>query len=435
MHPGLPIVESRPDASRHMDSTSIQWRKPVDAPHGDARGLDGAAYAEFLRDAAKGRDFKTFQPWRVARAQNDYAWHHDVVRAAARQFQRDAAAVADDLAHVLDERRRDNERRYLSRLPSLAFLCLTALKRGVAQAIVLPLVRWNHGRRMRASSQGGALASAGRPGTNGRTPKASIVIVSFNRLEYLRSTLASLYATTARADFELIVVDNGSIDGSPAFLRELAGRGAIDKLILCARNHGSSAGYNLGFAHADRATRYLIKLDSDISILTPDWLSRFEAFFDRVPDAGVLAMTLVNQLAHRLLPAHRLAGERVTSWNFWISGGGCMTIRRPLFERLGYFSEDFDVKYMPDDVDYAVRLGVLGLQSFYLCAARAYHRDDLDAHYAHVQQQKQRELPASRELMQRRRLEYVSGQRHVHVSYPRYERCRFPDGRRILELA
>jgi glycosyltransferase involved in cell wall biosynthesis len=418
-----------------MDFSFVQWRKPVGASHDDARGRDATAYAEFLRDAAKDRDFKTFQPWRLAQAQNDYAWHHGVVHVAARRFQRDAAAVADDLAQVLDERRRYNETRYLSRVPSLAFRGLTALKSGVARTIVLPLVRWSHRRRIRASSQGDELASAGWSRTCGQTPRASIVIVSFNRLEYLRSTLTSLYATTARADFELIVVDNGSSDGSPALLRELAGRGAIDKLILCSSNRGSSAGYNLGFAHADRATRYLIKLDSDISILTPGWLPRFEAFFDCVPDAGVLAMTLVNQLAHQLLPSRRLAGERVTSWNFWISGGGCMTIRRPLFERLGYFSEDFDVKYMPDDVDYAVRLGVLGLQSFYLCGARAYHREDLDSHYAQVQQQKRRELPASREMMQRMRMEYVSGKRHVHVTYPRYERCLFPDGRRILELA
>jgi hypothetical protein len=399
-----------------------------------------SAYAAFLREAAAERDFACFKPWRLGQEENDFAWQHRIVHAGATQFGKDPQDVVGDLSKAIADRSRHNDARYMARIPALlAFAYVLGVKRNVSKAIVLPLLQRRYVGR--APEPPGVNTSAVPPPMRFRSirahpprPKASIVILSFNRLPYLRTTLASLRQTTARDDYELIVVDHGSRDGSAEALRAHAGEGLIDKLILCADNRGTSAGYNLGFASANPSTRYLIKLDSDIQILTPGWLSRFEAFFEAVPDAGLLALKLINLLPHRLAPTQRVAGERVISWNFWIAGGGAMTIRRSLFERLGYFREERGLTYMPDDVDYAARVALLRLRSFYLCSTRAWHREDLDRHYAAMEAQKRTELPASRDRMRTIRREYVTGARDLHVECPANAKCIFSGDQRILEI-
>ncbi len=55
---------------------------------------------------------------------------------------------------------------------------------------------------------------------NGKTMKLSIVILCWNDLKVISDCLASIYATTHKTDFEVIVSDNGSTDGSLEHIRE-----------------------------------------------------------------------------------------------------------------------------------------------------------------------------------------------------------------------
>lgn len=395
-----------------------------------------AEYAAFLDSAVRERDFLTFEPWREGHAENGFTWRARVIRSAAQEFGRDPEAVAHDLERLMEERRRHNKRMYLRRVPAvLALFYRRVLKGEFVQWIVLPLSQWKYGRRVRKlHSTASSRVSHLRPRAGSITPTASIVVVSFNRLAYLLSTLESLSSVTNREDFELIVVDNGSTDGSPQALRNLANERVIDKLILQKENRGTSGGFNVGFACADPSTRFLIKLDSDIMLLTPGWLGRFESFFQSVPGVGLVALRQINHLALRVAPTQTVGGETVISWNHWIAGGACMTIPRSVFAELGYFCEDFQTKYMPDDVDYAVRVALLGLRSFYLCGTLAYHRNDLDHYYRELLNQRQREVPASDARRDAICRQYTLRQRDLYVSYPRYAQCVFPIGQRILEI-
>jgi len=100
--------------------------------------------------------------------------------------------------------------------------------------------------------------------------KASIVILSFNRCVYLKNTVHSLIESlNRREEVEIIIVDNGSSDESPFYIRDLLERGIIDKALLFATNKGISKGYNSGFALANSNSSYLIKLDCDVIIQMP----------------------------------------------------------------------------------------------------------------------------------------------------------------------
>jgi GT2 family glycosyltransferase len=271
----------------------------------------------------------------------------------------------------------------------------------------------------------------------GRPQRASIVVLSFNRLEYLTATLESLLATTDCRANEVIVVDNGSTDGSVEYLRKLAGRNDLTKLILRSKNHGISPGFNCGFAYADPRTDYLVKLDSDIKILTPGWLNKFIDIFNRDQEIGMLTLNQENHPILRYLPVESRCNEQLMNWVNWNIGGSCMTIPRAVFNQLGYFNESFDFEYMPDEVDYYMRVCILGRQAYYTKQYTSYHQVQLDStkYRTYVARKKEDKRLKSRQQQAQLRLEYLYGERSHVAWYGHYQNCRFPAGTNVLEVA
>lgn len=84
----------------------------------------------------------------------------------------------------------------------------------------------------------------------------SVVIPTYNRLEFLKQALKSVWAQS-HSDYEIIVVDDGSTDGTKDYLALLDGRVRV----LCQSNKGPAAARNLGVKHA--IGNYIAFLDSD----------------------------------------------------------------------------------------------------------------------------------------------------------------------------
>ncbi len=89
----------------------------------------------------------------------------------------------------------------------------------------------------------------------------SVVIVSWNTRELTIAAVASALAQQTDAEVEVIVVDNGSVDGSVAALRE---RFAGLRVIAVGRNLGFSGGNNVGLARA--RGEYTLLLNSDAAL-------------------------------------------------------------------------------------------------------------------------------------------------------------------------
>jgi len=122
----------------------------------------------------------------------------------------------------------------------------------------------------------------------GNRPLASLVVLSFNRPEFLHKTIASLKHQT-HYPYELIVVDDGSMhpDCAP-FLYELYKARELSLLILNpGRNQGVGASMNKAF-HASHG-KYLLKLDADLEF-TPDWLTKVVAIMETFPEIGCLGL-------------------------------------------------------------------------------------------------------------------------------------------------
>lgn len=112
-------------------------------------------------------------------------------------------------------------------------------------------------------------------------PTVTVIIPTFNRARYLAQAIESVLGQSF-ADFQLLVVDDGSTDDTPALLR-----GFTDpRLRVLRENHrGISAAMNAGLREA--RGKYVARLDSD-DVWCPGLLARGTAFLDASPDVDVV---------------------------------------------------------------------------------------------------------------------------------------------------
>lgn len=111
---------------------------------------------------------------------------------------------------------------------------------------------------------------------------ASIIILNWNGLAYLPGCLESLKNQTYQ-DFECIIVDNGSTDGSVEYLRN---EHDWTRLICLEENVGFAAGNNTGFAES--CGEYIVTLNND-TVLDRDWLKEMVTVADKNVKVGMIA--------------------------------------------------------------------------------------------------------------------------------------------------
>lgn len=114
-------------------------------------------------------------------------------------------------------------------------------------------------------------------------PQVSIVVACYNAEPYLRDAMESVVGQTF-ADWELIVVNDGSTDGSLSFLHGLAGQDARVR-VIDQDNHGQNAAANLAISIA-RAP-LIARMDAD-DLCHPTRLEKQVAFMHRNPGVGLL---------------------------------------------------------------------------------------------------------------------------------------------------
>jgi GT2 family glycosyltransferase len=200
--------------------------------------------------------------------------------------------------------------------------------------------------------------------------RVSIVIPFKDRMELLRGCLRSLHRGSYR-DVEIILVDNGSTCRRTArYLHRLQERDAA-VVVDCPGPFNFSRVCNQG---ASRATgEYLLFLNNDVEVQTPDWLQRMLRLA-RQPEVGVVSATLLYPdatIQHTGLfprPDGRwVHGYRGLPWDTDEDGGllrrphtvpavsgACLMIRRDLFAAMGGFDELLPLTY--NDVDLCCRV-------------------------------------------------------------------------------
>ncbi len=234
-----------------------------------------------------------------------------------------------------------------------------------------------------------------------------IVIVTWNTRDYLRRCLQTVLASEGSLAFEVVVVDNGSEDGSAAMV---AAEFPQVRLIAGHGNIGYPAGNNLGlraFGYADPpeavaldAPRYALLLNPDTE-LPPDTLARMLAYMDTHPEVGVAGPKLVlpdgtlDLACRRSVPTieisfWRLIGfsklfpksRRFARYNMTFLPedeeaevgsvvGAFMLVRREAIERVGLLDESFFM--YGEDLDWCKRIGEAGYKIMYYPGVEVLH--------------------------------------------------------------
>ncbi len=359
--------------------------------------------------------------------------HFEMVRQGQARFGVPCDQICDDIAASCSRQRRSLARKlYFGAVRGGKYLALLAKVYFTARVIVPRIIRRIEAKSADNTLSEACITSRGRA-VDPAGPQASIVIVSFNRLLYLRNTLAAFLETVGQLRYELIVVDNGSQDGSVEFLTDAKRKGLVSKLVFLKENRGHSAGYNLGFAVTDTRSEYLVKLDSDIRILSAGGLAEAIAFLSANRDVGFVALNQVNHVCVRLLPWFRVGGREVMDFAGWTCGSAIVIPRR-VWNELGCFVEDAKLIYPPDDIDYYVRASRKGYRVFYLRHVMAHHQDALDrSTYRIYNQSKPR--GESAELALRLAQDYDRGVRPLEVHYEKYRNMIMPEDGILVEGA
>ena len=175
---------------------------------------------------------------------------------------------------------------------------------------------------------------------SGAAPLVSVVVPVWNGERTLAATLASVLAQSHR-HFELLVIDDGSTDGTAALVSGLA---TGDPRVQLHRfeNRGLAASRNRGIRLA--RGEFIAFVDAD-DLWQPARLERQLAALAAAPAAG-LAYSLtdcIDDAGQRLGPgSHIVAAGRVyarlLAWNFMDSGSSAL-VRRAVFDEVGFFDE------------------------------------------------------------------------------------------------
>lgn len=222
----------------------------------------------------------------------------------------------------------------------------------------------------------------------------SIIIVNWNSKNYLQKCIASILSSKIKAIYEIVVVDNGSFDGSGEMLRQYYPQ---VKFIQNDKNVGFAKANNIAFKGSSGSHVLFLNPDTEIVDSAIDIL--FEQM-QKLPQAGAIGCKHLNAdgsvqtdciqsfptILNQLLNSEFLRGLFPTSplWGMAslfsatkgateveVISGACIMMKRSLFERIGQFSQDYFL--YAEDLDLCYKVRQVGYKNYYVPNAIIFH--------------------------------------------------------------
>jgi len=203
----------------------------------------------------------------------------------------------------------------------------------------------------------------------GLYPKASIIVTTFNNLEYNTLCIESILLKTDHPNYEIIITDNNSTDGTQDYLIAIEKKFHHIKIILNGENEGFAKATNKGI----RVSKgdYIVLLNND-TVVTKGWLTKFINYLEKYPDIGLIGpiTNFCGNEAKITVPYQDLSGIDSFAYHYTNAHSGeffnikmlalfCTAMRREIIEKVGLLDESFGIGMFEDD-DYSLRVKIKG---------------------------------------------------------------------------
>lgn len=210
-------------------------------------------------------------------------------------------------------------------------------------------------------------------------PPASIIVLNYNTRELTLQCLASFAPALNRRGWQIIVVDNGSSDGS---VEAVQAQSPFAEIVRSKRNLGFAGGNNLGLQQAGGQVVFL--MNSDV-LAAADTLQALAYQFEAQPAVGAISaglrtingeaqafaygddptLTYLLRRGSRALlrrgPLHRWDVDQPIETK-WVSGA-CVAVRREVIQQVGLLDERFQLYF--EDNDWCLRMRQAGWKVIY----------------------------------------------------------------------
>lgn len=208
--------------------------------------------------------------------------------------------------------------------------------------------------------------------------KISIVIPVWNQIGYTRICMDYLLKNTD-GNFELVIVDNGSTDGTEDFFKDL--KGSVDLVyIKNPRNFGSIIALNQGIAKS--ASEIVCTMHNDLIIFEKGWQHKVASLIESNANVGLVGFAgrrtidkrgVVDEksLVHNMVNEDLNQRMREPSREVAVLDGVFVAARKKVFQEIGCFDEVYGIMHFYD-VDISLKSLKAGYKNF-ICAVEALH--------------------------------------------------------------
>lgn len=220
-------------------------------------------------------------------------------------------------------------------------------------------------------------------------PLVSIVIPNKDHTDDLEKCLASVYAKSSYKNFEVIVVENNSTEDETFKYYEQA-KQKYDNLRVIVWESGFNYSAINNFAVKEAKGEYVLLLNNDIEVITPDWLEQMLMFAQR-SDVGAVGAKLYYdddtiQHAGVIVGLGGVAGHSHKGYarenpgymarasiaqNLSACTAACLMIRKDVYDEVGGLEEGYAVAF--NDIDFCMKIRVAGYLIVFTPFAEFYH--------------------------------------------------------------
>jgi len=214
-----------------------------------------------------------------------------------------------------------------------------------------------------------------------RTKLISVIILNWNGNEHLEECLHSVSKQTTK-DYEIILVDNGSTDGSVNFVES---RFPSIRIVKLETNKGFCGGNIIGLQHA--IGEFVALLNNDTRVAS-NWLAELLKEMEQDPKIGICASCMIDYFKPDSLDTagdgydicgvgfkagnQQQVSEYQNKRDVFGACAGAVLYRRSMLNKIGFFDEEFFA--VGEDIDLSFRAKLSGYRCVYVPTAIVYHK-------------------------------------------------------------